>query len=162
MRILSIDQSFTKCAWCIIENSKLELAGVIKTATGENSVDNMKRAWDIAMGLKTIAESNQIDLCVLEGLAFSNRTNGNSNRDLAGLQYVIGCVLLKICNIELKLVAPKSVKKVATGNGNSSKDEVYDALPQDVDEYFRKLGFKKSTGLKDLSDAYWIGITGEQ
>ena len=49
-------------------------------------------------------------------------------------------------------------KKLACGKGNADKKILVDNLPTDVREYFDKLGVKKTTGLGDLSDAYWIGM----
>jgi Holliday junction resolvasome RuvABC endonuclease subunit len=56
------------------------------------------------------------------------------------------------------IIPPKTVKKIATGNGNASKDDMIEHLPKIVREEFAAIGYKKSTGLKDLADAYWIGI----
>jgi Holliday junction resolvasome RuvABC endonuclease subunit len=57
---------------------------------------------------------------------------------------------------KVEVVVPGTVKKFATGSGKATKEEMIDSLPKHVREYFDALGVKKTTGLADLTDAYFI------
>ena len=58
---------------------------------------------------------------------------------------------------------PNTVKKVATGKGKADKQELYEALPLKPQALFsEKMGLKKTTGLYDLTDAYWIGVATQE
>lgn len=152
MRILGIDQSFTSTGCVILEDDKFVYAQKITSDVGLDKVD---RAWQIAHDIEFLATRGDIHHIALEGLAFGMR--GDATRDLAGLQFIIIAVLRhhgKYDNI--KIVSPLSAKKFATGSGKADKNAMMDCLPKDVREEFDKLGVKKSTGLKDLADAYWI------
>jgi len=54
-------------------------------------------------------------------------------------------------------VPPKSAKKFATGNGNASKQDMIVNLPPNVMQRFMEENYKKTTGLADLADSYFIG-----
>jgi len=56
----------------------------------------------------------------------------------------------------MEIVPPTSVKKFGASYGFAKKEAMIDALPKDVREYFLSLGVKKTTGLSDLADAYFI------
>jgi Holliday junction resolvasome RuvABC endonuclease subunit len=94
------------------------------------------------------------DFIALEGLAFG--MTGNATRDLAGLQFSIITVARYIDLINIEIVTPLSVKKFATDNGKAKKEDMIAALPILVGDMFRERGFKKTTGLADLADAYFI------
>jgi Holliday junction resolvasome RuvABC endonuclease subunit len=91
----------------------------------------------------------------LEGLAFSKM--GNATRDLAGLQFSIITYLRYVCQYKTLIISPNTVKKTATGKGNAKKEEMYEALPQEVKNLFKDMNLKKTTGRYDLTDSYWIG-----
>jgi Holliday junction resolvasome RuvABC endonuclease subunit len=126
----------------------------------DKTKDVFERAWDLVEHLRAIALNCKPDIVALEGLAFAK--NGNATRDLAGLQSAIVTVLRFIDRHEVVIVPPNTVKKTATGKGNASKDEMVDALPLEVRQEFDALGVRKTTGLQDLSDAYWIGKSAEE
>ena len=154
MFYISVDQSFTSTGFCIFNDTKMVTCGVIKSTKTE---DPFFRAHQISTELSKIANKYNARIVVLEGLAFAKL--GNATRDLAGLQYTIIHQLRFIDGIELKIVTPNEVKRTATGRGNARKDEMVDALPANIRAEFDKLKAKKTTGLYDLSDAYWIGKT---
>lgn len=152
MNICGIDQSFTSTGACVISKDG-DLIFADKYASDTND-DIYSRAWEIAGWLSEVAKEHNVAFCVLEGLAFAS--HGDATRNLAGLQFVLYCVLHFIEGHKVEVVVPTVVKKFATGNGRATKEEIIEKLPTDVLEYFKALGVKKTTGLADLADAYFI------
>lgn len=156
MKILSIDQSYTSSGICSFTDSVLTDARLLKT-TKELSTFN--RASTIGKYIADLADTHKPDVIALEGLAFGIR--GNATRDLAGLQYAIIIPLLDLgyeLDKNVFIISPKSLKLFATGSGKASKSDMINAVPDDAMQLFiDSTGAKKTTGLGDLSDAYWIG-----
>jgi Holliday junction resolvasome RuvABC endonuclease subunit len=152
MKILSIDQSYTSCGIIVLEDDELLYAERFVT---DAKLDIYERAAQVATRTEYIASKFYVDLIALEGLAFSKV--GNATRDLAGLQFVIIFVLRFLNKYAVKIIPPNAVKKVATGMGNAKKEQLLESLPKDIHKKFLDLGVKKTTGLLDLTDAYWIG-----
>lgn len=154
MRILGIDQSYTGTGFSLIDtNNSVDILieyGIIRSNIEKDKFDRSK---DIAIDVYALCLIHKPDYVGIEGLAFGMR--GDSTRDLAGLQFMI---VNKIRELGLKVfvVPPNSVKKVGTGKGNAKKEEMYAALPLEVKEKFIKTGAKKTTGLYDLTDSYFI------
>lgn len=99
-------------------------------------------------------------LITLEGLAFGMR--GDATRDLAGLQFtIINALRERPDQIPVKIISPKTLKKFATESGKANKVEMIERLPKNIREQFEKAGFKKTTGLADLADAYWLAAYAE-
>jgi len=154
MKIFGIDQSYT-CSGLIIleEDNVIHAEKFVSDATK----DKPARAWDIAQHIGKLVELHKPDIVALEGLAFGMR--GDATRDLAGLQFVIVCILRELHNKECIVVSPRTVKKVATGSGKADKMEMYELLPQKIKTLLEEMGLKKSTGMLDLTDAYYIAKT---
>ena len=150
MKYLGIDQSYNCTAWVIINNSGLiEDFGTIKS---NKDHDIYTRCNYIINELMDITEKHKVGRIALEGLAFGMQ--GSATRDLAGLQFVI---MLGLRDIDYPLVvSPLHLKKAATGNGKATKDEMISALPESIRLQFEAANYKKSTGLHDLADAYWL------
>jgi Holliday junction resolvasome RuvABC endonuclease subunit len=153
MKIVSVDQSFCNCAVVFLNDGAIADFKIIKS---DKTQDIFERAHYITNQLINITNLYKPDHVALEGLSLSNF--GNATRDLAGLQFVIVSMLRFYHGYNIIIIPPKTVKKIATGNGNASKDDMIEHLPKIVREEFAAIGYKKSTGLKDLADAYWIGI----
>ena len=82
---------------------------------------------------------------------------GNNTRDLGGLFYIVMVRLTVNNDFNVQIVNPKTLKKWATGKGNAKKEEMIDAVPQEIKNIFGdKLGCKKTTGLDDMCDAYHL------
>lgn len=154
MKILAVDQSYTSCGIVVLNDEKMVYCEKLTT---DKTKDMFDRAWEVAEHLRAIALNCKPDKVALEGLAFAGA--GNATRDLAGLQYVIVTTLRKLDGWNVEIVTPTEVKRTATGKGCAGKDELVDALPGEIRSEFDALGVKKTTGLQDLSDAYWIGRT---
>lgn len=153
MKILGIDQSYTSCGFVVIEDGKL-IYGEKFMST--KALDKFQRAWQVAKRAVELADEHEVDAVGIEGLAFGGR--GNATRDLAGLQWAVVINLQVLNGYTTQIVGIGTAKKLACGKGNAGKEILVACLPQDVRKYFDDLGVKKTTGLSDLSDAYWIGM----
>lgn len=132
------------------EDGSVHFFDTIKTV-GE---DIFLRARQVAQELETIVnQQHNLQTIGIEGLAFSKF--GNATRDLAGLQFVIMNTLRHELGQDVKIVSPNALKKFATGSGKAKKQEMVDFLPQHVLDLFKQQ-YKKSNGLYDVADAYWI------
>ncbi len=151
MTILSIDQSYTHCAYVVTEGTNLIEFGVFKS---NKELDIYKRALDLSLRLGQVFMKHGPKEIRLEGLAFGMR--GDATRDLAGLLFTIINVIshLQVFN-NFKIISPKTVKKTAV-NGKATKKEMIAALPTDIKQKFTDANYKLTTGLSDLADAYWI------
>ena len=152
MKILGIDQSYNSCAWVIAEGASVSKFGVFKSDKTQGVYD---RSLFIAQSISQLVKDQSITHLNIEGLAFAMR--GDSTRDLAGLLFSI-MIILKIDHPTLyrREIAPTSLKKFATGSGKSDKNQMIEALPVDIKQQFVDSGYKKTTGLTDLTDAYWL------
>lgn len=156
MAILAIDQSYTSCGNVVMNGDIVLFA---ERFVSDGSKDIYERAWEVTRRAVAVARRYKVEYICMEGLAFSKF--GNATRDLAGLQYMMVAQLRFAERYEVLIVPPNTVKKVATGKGNAKKVELMEALPPEVREYFDDLGVKKTTGLLDLTDAFWIGKAGQ-
>ncbi len=157
MKIIGIDQSYSCTGICVFEDGELIHSEVLKTT---KDIDKFERASIIAEYILSTAVFNEPDCVGIEGLAFGMR--GDATRDLAGLQF---CIINKLRfegNFKVEIIAPNAVKKFATGDGRAKKEELYEALPQITQKTFLDIGVKKTTGLYDLTDAYWIAKATEE
>lgn len=152
MRILGIDQSYTSSGMCVIEDDKIIHVELFKTAKDE---DVFVRAWNISEKIVAVVREFAVESVSIEGLAFGS-VNANATRDLAGLQFLIVSKLRIVERIPVSITAPTSLKKFATGSGKATKKEMIASLPPTVLEYFKTFGFKVTTGLADMTDAYFL------
>ena len=160
--IMGIDQSITHTAVVILDEDTLKMKSfkVIKTKN-RNGRDGEEFSYtqriisirDIVKN--TIEKEKNIRLCAIEGLSLNK--NSKTARPLAGLFYMLTS-LFTDREVPYHVIPPASVKKTAH-SGNASKEEVFAALPEEISEAFIEAGYKKTTGLFDLSDAYFIAIT---
>lgn len=148
---LGIDQSITATAWCKLnaEGELLEF-DVIKTMVKRDCRFDLHRRVSIISD-RVLEAAAGCDFLTREGLAFGGK--GNASRDLA---YLVGGIERE-CGAFYE-IAPPSLKKFATGSGRAEKDEMVAALPNDVKQQFLDAGYLKTTGLRDLADAYFIGL----
>lgn len=157
MNILAIDQSYTSSGIVVLNGDDVVFA---ERFVSDTSIDKFERAWNIADRVILIAKEYNVKTVGLEGLAFAK--TGDATRDLAGLQYVIVTKLRFVEGYDVTVISPNTVKKVATGKGNAKKEVLLEHLPKEALKKFQELGVKKTTGLLDLTDAYWIGIATQQ
>lgn len=128
------------------------------------AVRNMMRNMHIRYNCTRLSENHVMHVC-LEGLGFGS--TGDAARSLAGLQFMLidgfydafaDDYMIKFADPTLRVATPTTVKKFATGKGNASKEEIFDALPDRIKEEFSKI--PKSKGRYDLADAYWLSRYG--
>lgn len=149
--ILGIDQSYTGSGYCILDNEELMDFGIFTT---NNTIDVYDRVIEFTTFLNGLIRKNSISEIHIEGLAFGIR--GNATRDLAGLLFgIIIFIRNNFPNIPVKIIAPTSVKKFATGSGKAKKPEMLNAIPPQIIEKFKtKITTKKK--MYDVCDSYWI------
>lgn len=152
---LGIDQSYNSCGIVVLD----EKAKVIVSDTLKSSKDRdiFYRAEEISEQIVSYAHGYNAVMVGIEGLAFSKF--GDATRDLAGLQFVIVNRLRYSSNYDdsmITIVSPNELKKFATTKGNAKKEEMVDSLPKNVLESFQEQNYRKTTGLYDVTDAYWI------
>jgi len=162
MSIIGIDQSITHTAVVILDKKTLKMKSfkVIKTKNREGKdgkeFSYTQRIISIRDILKNIMKDEEnIKLCAIEGLSLNK--NSKTARPLAGLFYTLTSLFYD-SETPYSVIPPASVKKTAH-SGNASKEQVFAALPEEISEAFIEAGYKKTTGLFDLSDAYFIAIT---
>lgn len=153
--ILGIDQSMACSGLVILDDEKMIHHEVFKTSKDDGSI--FVRFNMISNKLIDMILKYNIDKVNIEGLPFG-RIPGNASRDLAALQGVIISKILEQCNIECKIIPPTAVKKFATESGKAKKEDMVKALPEDIRQRFIDSNLKKSTGLYDATDAYFIGL----
>jgi len=151
MKSLGIDQSYTHTGMVLLDNSKLEYFNIISS---DKNDDIFYRSWWIANTISDIVLSLNPDYVTIEGLSFGSR--GNQTRNLSGLQFSIINKLRFDNKFIVHIVAPPTLKKFATGNGKCDKNLMISSLPENVLTSFKEENYKKSTGLTDLADAYWL------
>ncbi len=156
MKILGIDQSYTSSGIVILMDGELLEA---HRYCADKNTNRFAQAYEITLHIAKIVDEYKPDIIAIEGLAFGMR--GNVTRDLGGLQFVIIAHLQEVKGYDVVILAPTTVKKYATGSGRAKKEDMIAQLPNGVHERFIGLGVKKTTGLADLADAYWIAKCAE-
>lgn len=158
MKLLAVDQSFTSCGLFVLEQYDNDIVNVVhyERYVSNRDLDIFARAWEVAQRVDNLAKEYKVAHVALEGLAFSKF--GDATRDLAGLQFTI-VNFQRQQGMDILIIPPNTVKKVATNKGHAKKEELYEALPQSIKDLLEAKKYKKTTGRYDLTDAYWIGIS---
>ena len=156
MIVLGIDQSYNSSGIIVLEGDTIIHSECFKS---NKNFDRFGQAHEIATHIADLLDIHKPDIVAIEGLAFG--MSGNVTRDLGGLQFVIVAHLQEVKKQPVKIVAPLTVKKFATGSGKAKKEQMIESLPEYVLNNFLLLGVKKTTGLADLADAYWIAKVAE-
>lgn len=156
MKVLGIDQSYRSCGIVVLDDEEMIFCERYVT---DQEKDVYDRAHQLATHIQLLAIKHNPDKIALEGLSFGS--TGNVTRDLGGLLFTI-IVYLRRDGNDAIVIAPPTVKKVATGKGNVKKEQVIEALPTEIRGEFDAMGVKKTTGLSDLADAYWVARAASQ
>jgi len=154
MLFLGIDQSLSHTA-LVIANEKGEVLyfNVIKTkktatSTTEGRILHIKNEVG-----RLLSRYPNLSFIGIEGLSYGN-INSRSVRELGGLYYTLLTLFLER-DIKYYIISPKEVKKIGSGYGAADKDYLSTLLPDKVKKMFAKK-YKKTTGFRDLTDAYFI------
>lgn len=151
--LLSLDVSITSTGYVVFSRDKtIEVYGCIKT---DNKLTIYERLSYIETELENILSNLPITNVTIEAPAYGAR--GAMSYNLFGIHFSVVRLMFKH-GLQYKLMNIASVKKFATDNGRASKVEMLEALPTTIRDSFISCGFKKSTGLYDLTDAYFIGL----
>lgn len=154
--IIGIDQSYTSTGVCVINSDKQVLE--LFTITASTSIgDTFARSNYIADEICKLVTKHSPVGVGMEGLAYA--MTGDATRDLAGLLFVVVNKLRYVHNYDnIITIPPNTLKKLATGKGNAKKELLYIALPEDVKKLIEANNYRKTTGMYDVTDAYWIAI----
>jgi Holliday junction resolvasome RuvABC endonuclease subunit len=152
---VGVDQSFSCTGYFIVDNDNNILEFGTKSAKKSDDVDIFDRSWSVAQQLVSVIKNYEKPIICIEGLSFGQI--GSATRDLAGLQHTIINVLRELHNIrDITIVPPTTLKKHALGKGKGSKQEMVESLPSNVLDVLISNKYKKSNGLYDLADAFWL------
>jgi Holliday junction resolvasome RuvABC endonuclease subunit len=130
--VLALDLSLTRTGWC----DAFGVTGVIDTA----KLRGVERMDHIIRQVQSLASG--ADLVVREGYSFGSQ--GRSVFDIGELGGAVRLLLYRL-GIPLVEIPPSSLKKFATGKGNSNKDAMISAA-------IRRFGFGGSDN--NEADAY--------
>lgn len=152
--ILGIDQSFTNTGLVIWDGREVANFQIIKTDKDDSdTLAVFKRCIKISNTIISIIDNVPITQVNLEGLGFGSV--GNATRNLAMLQAsIITRIIEKHPYVEINIIPPTTLKKFATGAGKAGKQEMYEALPDDIKNKFKDV--KRTKGLYDLTDAFFL------
>jgi len=160
MNICGIDQSFTNTGIIIFNYDTEEIVALklLKSTKkdGQREFSPEERIFALNEAIQNYILEYNCEYVFLEGLSLNS--NSRTMRDLAGLYYVIKSTFYGN-GTPCYHVPPKSVKAFAL-NGNAKKEEMFEIIPDEDKEKIIETKAKKTTGLYDLSDAYWIGKFG--
>lgn len=129
MKFIGLDPSLTGTGIiCLNEKGELEDEQLIKSPASMDIEDRLKTINNIIQTLLDKYQDKKHKLFInIEGLSY--QSTGDSFTQLAGLHYFIRINLYKKFDLEYMIIAPKTLKKFVTGNGNSKKElmllEVY-------------------------------------
>lgn len=155
MIYIGFDQSYTSTGYCVYEDTVIDY-GTLHTSKDDLIYD---RAGIVAKNIIDIINKYPNCRVSLEGLAFGMM--GSATRDLAGLQFVIINNIKQHTHVkDVTIISPTSLKKFATGSGGSKKIKVtkpimFKSLPDEYQKLFKQK-HKASTGLYDITDAYYL------
>lgn len=153
--LMSIDQSLNSTGIIIWKDKPMWF--LIKPTKEHKTDEAIHKIRNVIKELKSLVLEHGIDVIVIESLPYG--VNSTSVRPLAALYYCIHNLCLDM-GIEFHEANVTAVKKFATGSGKADKAQMINAAVVDAGPMFKTIldaGIKKTTGLGDLSDAYFIG-----
>jgi Holliday junction resolvasome RuvABC endonuclease subunit len=148
---IGIDQSYTSTGIVVVDVNGDVVSTQRVTSTKEDDI--FVRADAVSSAIADYVAQWQPTRVAIEGLAFG--MTGSATRDLAGLQF-LAIIKTRAKGFSPMIVSPSSLKKLALGVGKGSKQEMIAALPVAVADRFALEGYKKTKGLGDMADAYWL------
>lgn len=158
---LGVDQSLVNTGITLYDREldKPIYATTISTDKFSLISDNINsievRLYFIIKEVERILDTYKVDVVCMEGLAFNVKTN--TARQLTGLFF--GLLLMFLGrNVKYFIVAPKSLKMVATLDGNASKVKMYNCIDIDTIKTLKSLaGFvNTTTKFYDIVDSYHL------
>lgn len=156
MKILGIDQSFNSTGYVVLNDDQMidfKCIQPIRDLKNKNLSKLFRAEYARSKILKVIEKHNP-DRVHIEQLAYS--AAGSVAKDLGGLFYILAVEIEIVLKIPLHIIPPTSLKKFATGCGTAKKRDMIAQLPLPIINQFEQANYKKTTGLSDLADAYWL------
>ena len=106
--------------------------------------------YNICMMLEQVVKEHNPDMIVMEGVSYGS-VGSAALVDLSFLNSAIR-MMLKMNNVEFKIVSPTSLKKFACANGQAEKDIIIDAWKR-LDPNIKNINEIK---IDDLADSYFL------
>lgn len=148
---LGLDLSLTSTGVIQLEEGKIIGRQVLKSLKrGDKPIDDLRRLIDLREDIRHLIKHYNVDVAVVEGLAFLAR-NTQALTQLAGLNYMVKEMLAEM-KIPFYIVAPSALKKFITGKGNCAKELM-------LLETYKRYG--ESFSDDNLCDAYGLAKIGE-
>ena len=120
---LGLDLSLVSSGIVVLENDKITLKKTIKSKpVGDKPIDELKRIRKIVEEIEYVISEHNPTIAVIEGMAFMAR-NTTALVQLAALNYFTRALLMDY-RVPFYLCAPTTLKRFATGKGNSEKDHI--------------------------------------
>jgi len=141
--VLGLDTSLTSTGVCAFIGGEFVSSHRITTKAKSHGLERLR-----AIREEIIKHARTADLVVMEGPSFGSR--GRGQHDRAGLWWMT-LDALEALNIPTAIAPPTTVKKYATGKGNSDKDHV-------IGEAYKR--FERFSGNNDEADALWLAAMG--
>lgn len=155
MITIGIDQSISSTGVVVFDDEKMIHHELIRFPPVTGIKAKVEKLKDIAEACVTIVQKFSPETVYIEEIAYAGQ--GDAAKDLAGLFYLI-LVYFHNNSINYQTVNIKSLKKIATGNGNANKDMMFESLPEDIKPIFGAV--PKTKGRYDLTDAYHMSYHG--
>lgn len=149
---MGVDQSLSSTGICIGDGvSALEYLDYFSTKKiSDEELADIKRVKEISEHIVKLAKEYKVSHIYLEAISYGS--TGRATRQLAGLLFVMASDLIDE-GFDVHIVPPTSLKKFATGKGNSGKDVMMSSLPKNILDEVNKV---KKSSRDDLTDAYWL------
>jgi crossover junction endodeoxyribonuclease RuvC len=141
--VMGLDLSLTSTGIAAFIGGEFASSHKIKAAAKERGLPRLRIIRDAI-----IRDVRTADLIVVEGPSYGSRGQGQHER--AGLWWIVYDAL-EALKIPTAVAPPTTIKKYATGKGNSEKDRV-------VGEAYKR--FSKFGGNNDEADALWMAAMG--
>jgi Holliday junction resolvasome RuvABC endonuclease subunit len=150
---MGVDQSMTSTGVVLLDYSgNVQYYEIVGTDSNNPYCD---RIHEVAISLAVLQATKNVTHVVFEKPVFG-QIKGNSVSKLLGLHHYLESFMESKTDADVVTsVNLSTIKKFATGNGRADKSAMIDSLPDDILDML-SAEYKKTTGLRDLADAYWI------
>jgi len=154
MKICAIDQSIRSSGITIFNDGEPISFHLIRTEKTDGDI--YERINMIVDRVVELVEEHFIDHIAIESIPMG-RITGNSRIDLAGLFHSLISRLRFVLNVPITIIQIQEAKIIATGSGKADKNTMFNALSDDMKERIVSFEKRKTKGLYDVVDSYWIG-----
>lgn len=149
MSIIGIDLSLSNTGIVCLPDKGQYISTLIKTKPIKTRKEETERLARICLqSLEFVEKQENVKLILIEGLSFASHKSV-AVMQLAGLHYLVRVFTLMFPTV---IVAPSTLKKFVTGNGNSHKDVM-------MMETFKK--YKVTITNDNICDAYCLAQIGK-